>query len=111
MIRHFVPLRGVVRFEIEADKIDGRKIAMKGKFSNNIYSIKPLDENSKQKEIIHTEATALFIQVKNISIAYDQAVELFGPNSKLSKKEVIQLFKEFSRKRKETPDEFLPSKL
>ena len=111
-----MPLRGCVRFEIEAEKIEGRKISMRGTFTNNVYSIQPLDNASSQTQILHNEATALFIRLKDSHISYEKAVELFGPNSALSKQDVIQLFKDLKKRRKReqmenVSDDFIPSKL
>lgn len=106
---HFVPLEAVVRFEIWTEKIEGRKIYMRGKLTSNIYSI---GEDTQHKEIVHNEAHALFVKQKGTTLSYEEALELFGPNSKLSKEQLIEMLKEERRKRKQqSTNENLQSKL
>jgi acyl-coenzyme A thioesterase PaaI-like protein len=112
--RQFVPLRGVVRFEIEAQKLEGRRISMKGRFTNNVNSI----VSDQPNEIIHSEGTALFTRLKNSHMSYEKARELFGPESKLSKQDVMRIFKELKHRGKNeqmehisSDEDIIPSKL
>ena len=85
---HFVPLGGVVRFEVETEKQDGRKLFMRGKLTNNIYTVE-----DNEQVVVHNTADALFIQHKDSKMSYDEAVKLFGAQSSLTKEQVIRHFK------------------
>jgi acyl-coenzyme A thioesterase PaaI-like protein len=86
--KKFVKLGGMVRVEVKTEKIDGRKLYMAGKLTNNISTIE-----DPQDVVIHCDSTALFYKRVPQAWTYDQAVKLFGPQSKLSQEEIVSILK------------------
>ncbi|KAL9654464.1 hypothetical protein ABK040_010485 [Willaertia magna] len=78
----FIPLRkSMVGVEIEIEKVEGRKVFMKGKVFN-------LDNS----DIVHNTATALFYKANPLMPSFEEAIKVFGANSNATKEQVLQLF-------------------
>jgi len=87
--RKFIPLvPGIVRVEGSVDKIDGRKVTIKGSFKN------------MEGDITHAEATGLFYRTIPRAPAYDVSKQLFGKGSAITKEIFIEQVKRSEEKRK-----------
>lgn len=85
----FIPLkRAVVGLEIETERVEGKKVFMKGKLYN-------LDNPQE----VHNTATALFYKANEHMPTWDEAVKLFGEDSTLSKEEILSYFKKRIKKK------------
>ncbi|KAG2383308.1 hypothetical protein C9374_004645 [Naegleria lovaniensis] len=85
----FIPLkRAVVGLEIETERVEGKKVFMKGKLYN-------LDNPQE----VHNTASALFYKANEHMPTWDEAVKLFGEDSKLAKDEILSYFKKRIKKK------------
>ncbi|KAL0486325.1 acyl-coenzyme A thioesterase [Acrasis kona] len=94
--KKFIKLGSIVRIEIRTVNIDGRKLLMSGRLTNNLTSLTD-DENT----IVHTEATALFYKSIWNAWSYSQAYRLFGPQSNITVERVAELIKSANAQVKE----------
>jgi len=87
--RKFIPLLpGIVRVEGTLDKVEGRKVHVKGSFKNI------------EGDIIHAESTALFYKTLPRSPSYEVSKQLFGKGTVVTREIFIDQVKKSEEKRK-----------
>lgn len=84
--KNFVKLDATVRVDIEVEKIEENKIYLKARFTDNLNSIK-----DPENIVTFCTSTSLFYKRYPDAWSFEQAYELFGPNSKLTQEQVVQI--------------------
>jgi len=87
--RKFIKLGSSVRLEVQIEKVESKKIYLKGQLIN-----------AENPSIIHADATALFYQTVG-SMDFDSTYKLFGSESGLTKERAIDILQKDLEKRKE----------
>ncbi|EFC44203.1 predicted protein [Naegleria gruberi] len=79
----FIPLKkAIVGLEIETEKVEGKKVFMKGK----LYDL-------SDPSVVHNTGTALFYKANEHMPTWEEAVQYFGPQSTLTKNQILSYFK------------------
>jgi len=87
----FIPLkRGIVGLEIQTEKVEGKKVFMKGK----LY-------NLENPEEVHNTATALFYKANEHMPNWEESIKLFGATSTLSREEILSYFHKRVKQKRE----------